>query len=255
MSSRAVAESFQRTFLKKTRIDFQIAALYDELPMVAFFLKDLESRFVRVNPRLLRILGRQEEWEVLGRSDADFLPGHVAAVYREEDARIMSPTGGRTRITQLVRDADGEANWYLTTKTPIRDFQGKICGLVGVMYETREVGGVLQQFRRIEPALQHIHLHFGESITTSKLAARCHLSERQFLRLFTEEMGEGPMHHLVRQRIHAACRALVDSDRAAGVIALDCGFFDQSAFNRAFRAFTGQTPSTYRKRYLDRLRI
>ncbi len=254
MDDRRLANDFQQAFLSRTRIDLQIAALFDEMPMAAFFIKDLDSRFVRVNPRLLAILGRQEEWEVIGRSDADFLPRHVAAIYREEDERIMSPSGGRTRITQLVRDVDGAANWYLTTKNPLLDHRGKVCGLLGVMYETREVGGALLPFRRIEPALRHIHLHFGEPITTCQLADLCHLSERQFLRIFNEAMGEQPMRHLVRQRIHAACRALIDSDRAAGTIALDCGFFDQSAFNRSFRAATGQTPSAYRRRYLEGLR-
>jgi AraC-like DNA-binding protein len=50
------------------------------------------------------------------------------------------------------------------------------------------------------------------------------------------------MRHLVRQRIHIACQALIATDRAAGTIAQDCGFYDQSAFIRAFRAFTGVTP-------------
>lgn len=254
MDDRQFALEFQREFTQRTRIDLQLAALFYELPTAAFFIKDRQSRFVRANARLLRILGRAEEWEILGKTDLDFRPPQVATVYLQEDDLVMSRGNEQARSTQLVPDVDGEVNWYLTTKMPLRDHRGAVCGLAGVMYETREIGGTMQPFHRIEPALRHIHQHYGEAITTRNLAELVHLSERQFLRLFTEALGEGPMRHLVRQRIQAACQALIATDQAAGTIAIECGFYDQSAFNRAFRSVTGVTPSTYRIRHQDQSR-
>jgi AraC-like DNA-binding protein len=105
-------------------------------------------------------------------------------------------------------------------------------------------------FSQLEPALRHLHTRFREAITTAELAALCHLSERQFTRVFRRLLGESPMRYLIRQRLHAARHDLIANDRPAGAIALELGFYDQSAFTRAFRAATGITPAAYRSRHL-----
>jgi AraC-like DNA-binding protein len=61
------------------------------------------------------------------------------------------------------------------------------------------------------------------------------------------------MRYLIRQRLHAARHELIANDRPAGAIALDLGFYDQSAFTRAFRAEAGVTPAAYRQRHLQEL--
>jgi AraC-like DNA-binding protein len=44
----------------------------------------------------------------------------------------------------------------------------------------------------------------------------------------------------------AAATMLERTNRSVAEIALDCGFRDHSAFSRAFRSATGQTPSQFR---------
>ena len=48
---------------------------------------------------------------------------------------------------------------------------------------------------------------------------------------------------------HGAKAQLITTDAPVGGIALDCGFYDQSAFTRAFREFMGTTPAEYRNQY------
>ena len=48
-------------------------------------------------------------------------------------------------------------------------------------------------------------------------------------------------------RIDAACDRLRLSAQPIAEIALHCGFYDQSAFTRQFKAVTGLTPGQYRK--------
>ena len=122
-----------------------------------------------------------------------------------------------------------------------------------VLYDLHEVGGVTQHFQQMEPALRHLHTRFREPIETNHLAALTHLSERQFTRLFNKLLGETPMRYLIRQRIRAACQELIASTRTVGAIALDCGFYDQSAFTRAFREQTSLTPNAYRQRHFGAL--
>jgi len=163
------------------------------------------------------------------------------------DQQVMRSGKAITRYTQMVPDKSGPLHWYVVSKIPVRDAREKICGVAVTMYEIHEVSGVALPFQRLEPALRHLHLHFRESIETPKLAALTNLSESQFTRLFRKLFGEAPMRYLIRQRIHAACQDLITTNHTAGTIAVDCGFYDQSAFIRAFRAITGKTPAAYRK--------
>ena len=47
-------------------------------------------------------------------------------------------------------------------------------------------------------------------------------------------------------RLAAAAQFLTDTDRAVADIALACGFYDHSAFTRAFRRWHGMTPHDWR---------
>lgn len=250
MTERQHALRFQRAFLARIGGGLQIASLFEPLPAVAFFAKDEASRFVRANGPLVRILGCRHEWEVLGKTDLDFRPRELAAVYLEEDRRVMLSGHTLPPHVQMVPEVGGTIRWQLVTKTPLRDTRGRVCGIAGAMYEPGEVRGSLQPFHRIEPALRHIHARFREPLATADLASLVHLSERQFVRLFRHLLGVPPMRYVVRQRLHAACHDLIATEVPAGTIALECGFYDQSAFTHAFRAQIGLTPAAYRRRHI-----
>lgn len=250
---RARALRFQKDFLDRIGGGLQLSALFAHLPMVAFLAKDEHSRFVCANPPTLKIFDLEHEWEMLGKTDADFFSRPLAESFLEEDRRVMASGETRTYYAQMVPDIAGPLNWYVVTVAPLRDPPGRICGVAIVLYDQHEIGGVAQPFSQLEPALRHLHTRFREDIATAELAALCHLSERQFTRVFRRLLGESPMRYLIRQRLHAARHELIANDRPAGAIALDLGFYDQSAFTRAFRAATGMTPAAYRTRHLREL--
>ena len=249
MEEKQLALSFQSNFLARANIGIQLAWLFESLAMVAFFAKDHKGRFVRMNARCLEILGCEHEWQVLGKTDRHFQTPENALAFQLEDQQVMETGEARLHYLQMVPNANGPVRWYVVNKMPIRDNKGKVCGIAGAMYETHELGGPLQSFHRLEPALRHIHAHFRESIHLRDLAKRANLSERQFHRLFQQILGERPIQYIIRQRIHGSCQQLITTEASVGSIALDCGFYDQSAFTRAFREFVGTTPSDYRKQH------
>ncbi len=253
MTPERRARQFQQAFLKRMEGGLQLSALFATLPMIAFLAKDRRSRFVCANARTLRIFNLEHEWQMLGRMDRDFFPRELAASFVDEDRRVMRTGRTRTYYAQMVPDIKGPLNWYVVTVSPLRDVRGRVCGVALVLYDMHEVGGVAQPFRQLEPALRHLHTRFREPIETRQLAALTHLSERQFTRLFSRLLGEPPMRYLIRQRVRAACQDLITTGHTAGAIALECGFYDQSAFTRAFRAHTGLTPARYRQRHLEEL--
>jgi AraC-like DNA-binding protein len=66
--------------------------------------------------------------------------------------------------------------------------------------------------------------------------------ERQFRRVFHLT----PQQWLTRLRIEAAMQQLQGEDTIAA-IGQSCGFSDQSAFSRQFKAMVGLTPRDYRR--------
>jgi len=255
MNEEFQAQQFQQAFLKRMGGGLQLSVLFGTLPMIAFLAKDKQSRFVCANARTLKIFNLEHEWQMLGKRDRDFFPRELAASFVDEDRRVMRTGKTRTYYSQLVPDIKGPLNWYVVSVAPLRDARGRISGVAIVLYDLHEVGGMTQPFQQLESALRHLHTRFRDPMETKHLAALTHLSERQFTRLFHKLLGDTPMRYLIRQRIRAACQDLIATDRTAGAIAVECGFYDQSAFTRAFRAQTGLTPAAYRRRHLGTLEI
>lgn len=80
---------------------------------------------------------------------------------------------------------------------------------------------------------------------TSQIARRLGMSERTLHRRLAER-GDSFTALANRARQDAAESLLRDGDSSLGEIAFLTGFSDQSAFQRAFRRWTGRTPSAFR---------
>ncbi|OQW94618.1 MAG: hypothetical protein BWK77_08940 [Verrucomicrobia bacterium A1] len=146
MKERQHALRFQHAFLARIGGGLQLASLVESLPEVAFFAKDEASRFVRANGPLVRILGCRHEWEVLGKTDLDFRPRELAAVYLEEDRRVMLSGHTLPPHVQMVPEVGGAIRWQLVTKVPLRDrcafthaFRTRF-GLTPAAYRRRHLG-------------------------------------------------------------------------------------------------------------------
>jgi AraC-like DNA-binding protein len=91
-----------------------------------------------------------------------------------------------------------------------------------------------------------------EEISLAVTAARCRLSVCQFSRVFKLTYGM-PLHkYLVSERVKRAQERLADTEDPIAVIALDCGFADQSSFTRRFSTVAGVSPGLWRKQARQR---
>ncbi len=81
------------------------------------------------------------------------------------------------------------------------------------------------------------------------LARQCGLSQRQFDRKFHDSYGITPQNYLMKTRIQAACHALRQPGSEISSVALELGFYDQSAFTVQFRRNMGITPLKYQMSY------
>ena len=96
------------------------------------YAKDIESRYILANSRLLSSFGLNEFNEIIGKTDFNFLPQNEAMEnYRDENA-VLKAKGQIIYFEKIVTVSEGKTRWYGITKVPMRDKDGNITGLVGI---------------------------------------------------------------------------------------------------------------------------
>lgn len=102
---------------------------------VNIYMKDLESRKTLINKSELLFSGLKNEDEVLGKSDFDLYPKDMAQISRDEDLQVFR-TGKPIldKETRLVKH-NGVETFFLSSKIPYYDKDGKIVGLIGISYD------------------------------------------------------------------------------------------------------------------------
>lgn len=99
---------------------------------------------------------------------------------------------------------------------------------------------------RMQKVLDHLHAHYDQPLRLQPLCDLVHLTESQLQRIFRRSARMSISAYVQQLRLGRACHMLVQTDRAIGHIATDCGFSDAADFARRFRAVRGVTPSGYR---------
>ncbi len=109
-------------------------------------------------------------------------------------------------------------------------------------------------YRRLLTVMEVERAYRDGSMTIASLAKRLDAPEYRVRQLINQRLGHGNFARFVNSyRLAEARSALADAGQARVpilTIALDAGFESIGPFNRAFKALTGETPSTFRKRTL-----
>lgn len=220
-----------------------LQTLMDALPDVVFFLKDHEGRYTHANLTLVRRLGLKRHDEVVGHTACELFPGRLGQAYVDQDRQVLA---GREVLHKLEMHVfpNRAQGWCLTHKTPLRNARG-VYGLIGVSRDLAQPDGRHPGYARLRHVLDHMEAHYGETIRMQALADVAGLSLSQLERQFRRVFHLTPQQWLTRLRIDAALELLrgVDSIAAIGQA---CGFNDQSAFSRQFKALVRMTPREYR---------
>jgi AraC-like DNA-binding protein len=225
-----------------------IAGLLDQIEGVQCWIKDRNGRYAWVNRGFLLNYALERIEQVVGRTDHDLSPPHLADQYRLDDERVLGgePVDGRI---ELVGRFDRTAVWSLTCKKPLHDACGRIVGTVGM---TRVVDADVVHAGGADAALGlvlvHMRKNFSEPLSNADLARIAGRSVRAFERMFRRQMQATPQQFLRRLRLWLACRELTATRRSLAAIAAAHGFCDQSHFVREFRREFGVTPGDYRSR-------
>ncbi|MFZ6799506.1 helix-turn-helix domain-containing protein [Undibacterium sp. Di24W] len=221
--------------------------LFDAMPDVVFFVKDLQGNYVVVNKTLVFRCGLKDKDELLGRSAEEVFPPSLAHTYAEQDQLVLLHGHDVKDQLELHLYPDRDPGWCLTNKFALRDKDHHIIGLTGT---SRDLGMPDQRhpvYHRIAAAVRHIHTHYAENVQMAELEHITNLSVAQIERYFQKIFSLTPRQFMIKVKLDAATTMLADVSRSITDIAASCGYQDHSAFSRMFKATVGMTPSEYRE--------
>jgi two-component system sensor histidine kinase/response regulator len=118
------------------------------------YLKDPDGRYLGCNPAYEAVLGVPGA-RLEGLRDRDFLPPDVAARYEAADRSVME-TGLPTTFEEWVTRADGRRSLTQTVKSVVRDQDGTVVGVLGIIRDITAVRETEEALREREEMLEAI---------------------------------------------------------------------------------------------------
>ncbi|QKS02041.1 helix-turn-helix transcriptional regulator [Sphingomonas sp. CL5.1] len=90
--------------------------------------------------------------------------------------------------------------------------------------------------------------HLSDPLDVGTIAELLGVSRSHFIDAFANSTGKTPYQWLILLRVERARELLLSSELPLAEIALACGFYDQSHFNRTFVRTIGTSPGRWRRR-------
>jgi PAS domain S-box-containing protein len=118
------------------------------------YAKDNQGRMILANAAVAGVMGKP--WaEVEGRTDRELLddPAEGEAVMAN-DRQVMD-SGTTQELEEVVTDSDGQPHVWLSTKTPMRDQDGTVTGLIGVSLDITERKRMEERLQLMVHELNH----------------------------------------------------------------------------------------------------
>jgi len=170
------SKDLERQVRRRTR---EISNILKYTPDVVY-MKDLEGRYMLINTRYEKILGRTVE-EVTGKTDHDLLPREIADQFRINDLKIL--TGRHSlQVEEHFPHKDG-LHTYLSVKFPFYNEAGETLGVGGISTDITALKKAQNQLRRLSARImegqekersavaRELHDELGQVLTALRMDA------------------------------------------------------------------------------------
>jgi len=230
--------------------------LFDALPDVVFFAKDMGGRYTHGNQTLLDRLRLTKRAQLVGRRTDELFPGGLGDRYREQDERVLRDGVEIVGQLELHLYPNRAPGWCLTHKLAWREPETaggrgreRIVGLVGLSRDLATPGlshaTPPATYARVARVVERLQRDYAEPLHIGELAHEAGLSIAQLERHVMQLYRVTPRQLLARARLDAAL-ALLAGIQSVAAIAHACGYADHSAFARQFKRSTGLSPRDWR---------
>lgn len=239
------------TFCRSQASSLDFVSMFDDIPEVECFVKDVQGRRIKVSEGIWRRLGFASALEMIGKKDHDLFPAYIADQYVRSDQKIVSSRRPLVGELEIWVNEQGVLDWFIVSKYPIFGAHGAVVGIMGTLRSAQASKGPFTPNSALGKVMEYVRENFDRALSLPELAKVARLSERQLRRRFRQELGLGLAEFIIKTRIQIASARLSRGGDPLAKIAMDVGFCDQSAFTRAFRKQLGVAPGQYRRRYRD----
>ncbi|TPH15776.1 helix-turn-helix domain-containing protein [Litorilituus lipolyticus] len=228
--------------------------LFDLMPDTLCWIKNSKSEFVYGNQYFLLHLGVKHLRQVVGKTDFDFSPKHIAKQFVVDDQKVMKGTSvnNRLEVNTLV---DGDIAWFITSKHVLTNNDDTVIGTFGLSKHLNQAQTSTSSMDAVKIPVNFIREHYSKKITVKEIAHLSHLSISALERRFKKHLGLTPKQFINQVRLEQARRLLIDTQRPIAQIAHETGFVDNSYFTRQFMKYFEELPTTLRKQYINRTRV
>ncbi|WP_437323160.1 PAS domain-containing protein [Sorangium sp. So ce381] len=101
------------------------------------FVKDRQHRWIACNPGFCRLIGQRYE-DLIGRSDPDYWPKEQAEIFWSYDDVVFN-SGEPSENEESATGSDGVARTIWTRKFPMKNEQGQVVGLCGLITDITDL--------------------------------------------------------------------------------------------------------------------
>jgi PAS domain S-box-containing protein len=145
------------------------------------FLKDRQSRIMLANPATLRAIGKPIE-EVMGKDDRQhYEDPAVGEAIIANDRRIME--SGQTEVIEEIGQSPEGYRIFLSTKTPYRNANGEIIGILGIARDITDRKKAEIELRESEERWATTLASIGDAVI-----ATCEEGRIRFMNAVAEEL-------------------------------------------------------------------
>jgi len=245
----------QSNFFEQIGKFSQILDVLERIPGAMFMVKDLDSRYIYMSTLLREAIHQKSPEDVIGKTDFDLFPKIIAESFRQNDLLVFHHGKPLVNEVHLTCFFSQSPLWSFSSKYPVHGRSGEVIGLVTLNEPYDHVMGKHAELNRLIPAIDHVTRHYSEPITIGDLSGLCNLSESHFMRVFKQRLNMTAYAFVEQVRMLQAMESLKQSDASITQVALDCGFYDHSAFAKRFKKFTGTTPLRFRQNYQSQFNL
>ncbi|MEP3226595.1 MAG: AraC family transcriptional regulator [Parasphingorhabdus sp.] len=223
-----------------------VADLFDHLPDVVFFKKDVEGRYKSVNTTLVERSGLADKAQLIGRLPSEVLGKQLGSSFEKQDRSIVRTGQPIEQRLEMHVYANRSVGWCLTAKQPTFDDQHNVTGVAGISKDLQSPNVSRSEHDEVAGAIKWALDNFPNVPSVIQLAKQTGMSQFKLNRRFQQIFGLSAGQWIIKQRIDHAQKLLRETALPIVDVALSAGYSDQSSFTRQFRLATNLTPKKFR---------
>ncbi len=146
ITSRKLAE------LKIENERVRLRTLIETIPDL-IWLKDVDGVYLTCNRKFERFFG-SKEYEIVGKTDYDFVPKELADSFRMNDREAQKAGKPTSNLEWVTFSDDGHQEFLETIKTPMFDSENKLIGILGIARDITELHQSQEEIKRLHANLE-----------------------------------------------------------------------------------------------------